>query len=106
MYYLALQNALERLRWEQTPIEVSSGSFMFLICCLVLLGIVSPVLKHHFHSCDGRLTRASSVVSNWCMQLSKKCDPYNLQLQSALDIDYRKEDLIIDALVLILHMNV
>lgn len=36
----------------------------------------------------------------------KKCDPYDLQLQSALDIDYRKEDLFIDALTLILCMNV
>lgn len=36
----------------------------------------------------------------------KECDPYNLQLQSALDVDYGKKDSIIDALVLILCMNV
>lgn len=54
------------------------------------------------------------MVSNWCMQLSKNviltifsnCRRLQSNLQSALDIDYTKKDLIIDVLMLISCMNV
>lgn len=39
------------------------------------------------------------------MQLLKNPDPENLQLQSGLGIDYRKKDLLIDALMLTLYIN-
>lgn len=100
------KNTLKRLGWEQILTEVSSGSFTFLLCCLVLFDTVSPVLKHHFHNCDVWVAEGPQ----WCQTGVCNCQRmWSLQLSVAACFGHRLWEEGFDhcdALVLILCMNV